>query len=72
MQIISLYLVFDSNQQLVMMCSDLVYIKDELNDKRNYYVGDYDIYYIEFTNGDLIDANSMLNNSILIDTIHNI
>ena len=72
MQIISLYLVFDSNQQLVMMCSDLVYIKDGLNDKRNYYVGDYDIYYIEFTNGDLIDANSMLNNSILIDTIHNI
>lgn len=72
MQIISLYLVFDSNQQLVMMCSDLVYIKDELNDKRNYYVGDYDIYYIEFTYGDLIDINSMLNNSILIDTIHNI
>lgn len=72
MQIISLYLVFDSNKTLAMMCSDLVYIKDELNSKKYYYVGDYDIYYIEFTNGDLIDTNSMLNNSILIDTIHNI
>lgn len=72
MHIISLYLVFDSNKTLVMMCSELEQIIDELNSKKNYYVGDYDICYIEFTNGDLIDTNSMLNNSILIDTIHNI
>ena len=72
MQIISLYLVFDSNQQLVMMCSDLGYIKDELNDKRDYYVGDFQIRYIEFVRGDILDKNSMLKNSILIDTRHNI
>ena len=72
MQIISLYLVFDSNQQLVMMCSDLDYIKDELNDKRDYYVGDFQIRYIEFVSGDILDKNSMLKNSILIDTRHNI
>lgn len=72
MQIISLYLVFDSNQQLVMMCSDLGYIKDELNDKRDYYVGDFQIRYIEFVSGDILDKNSMLKNSILIDTRHNI
>lgn len=72
MQIISLYLVFDSNKQLVMMCTDLGYIKDELNDKRDYYVGDYEIRYIEFISGDILDTNSMLKNSILIDTRHNI
>lgn len=72
MQIISLYLVFDSNQQLVMMCSDLGYIKDELNDKRDYYIGDFQIRYIEFVSGDILDKNSMLKNSILIDTRHNI
>lgn len=72
MRIISLYLVFDSNQQLVMMCSDLGYIKDELNDKRDYYVGDFQIRYIEFVSGDILDKNSMLKNSILIDTRHNI
>ena len=72
MQIISLYLVFDSNKTLVMMCSDLGYIKDELNDKRDYYVGDFQIRYIEFVSGDILDKNSMLKNSILIDTRHNI
>lgn len=72
MQIISLYLVFDSNQQLVMMCSDLGYIKDELNDKRDYYVGDFQICYIEFASGDILDINSMLNNSTLLYNIHNI
>lgn len=72
MQIISLYLVFDSNQQLVMMCSDLGYINDELNDKRDYYVGDFQIRYIEFVSSDILDKNSMLKNSILIDTRHNI
>lgn len=72
MQIISLYLVFDSNQQLVMMCSDLGYIKDELNDKRDYYVGDFQIRYIEFVSGDILDKNSMLKNLIFIDTRHNI
>lgn len=72
MQIISLYLVFDSNQQLVMMCSDLGYIKDELNDKRDYYAGDFQIRYIEFVSGDILDKNIMLKNSILIDTRHNI
>lgn len=72
MNIFSLYLVFDSNQQLVMMCTDLGYIKDELNDKRDYYVGDFQIRYIEFISGDILDTNSMLKNSILIDTRHNI
>ena len=72
MQIISLYLVFDSNKTLVMMCSELGYIKDELNDKRDYYVGDFQIRYIEFVSGDILDKNSMLKNSILIDTRHNI
>lgn len=72
MQIFSLYLVFDSNNVLVMMCSDLGYIKDELNDKRDYYVGDFQIRYIEFVSGDILDKNSMLKNSTLIYTRHNI
>lgn len=72
MQIISLYLVFDSNNVLVMMCSEFERIMDELNHKKDYCVGDYEIRYIEFTNGDLIDTNSMLNYSTLLYKIHNI
>lgn len=70
MNIFSLYLVFDSNQTIVMMCSDLGYIKDEFNDKRDYYKGDFQIRYIEFVSGDILDKNSMLNNSTLIETMH--
>ena len=72
MNIISLYLVFDTNHTLIMMCSKFERIMDELNRKKDYCVGDYEIRYIEFTNDDLIDTNSMLNNSTLIYNIHNI
>lgn len=72
MNIISLYLVFDTNHILIMMCSKFERIMDELNHKKDYCVGDYEIRYIEFTNDDLIDTNSMLNNSTLLYNIHNI
>lgn len=72
MNIISLYLVFDTNHTLIMMCSKFERIMDELNHKKDYCVGDYEIRYIEFTNDDLIDTTSMLNNSTLLYNIHNI
>lgn len=69
MNIISLYLAFDSNKRFVMMCSELDDIKKQINDKF-YYEGDYEIRYIEFTNGDLVDFLKMRNNSTYIETIH--
>ena len=70
MNIISLYLVFDPNKRFVMMCSELDDIKKELNKKSYAYEGDYEIRYIEFTNGDLIDLPKMWFNSTYIETIH--
>lgn len=69
MNIISLYLAFDSNKRFVMMCSELDDIKKQINDKF-YYEGDYEIRYIEFTNGDLVDFLKMRNNSTYIEPIH--
>lgn len=70
MNIISLYIAFDSDNIPLMMCSELDGIKKQLNENPYYDEGDYEIRYIEFTNSELIDISTKLRNSTLIETIH--